>query len=68
MTLSEEEGCHPDVWSNLACCYFMLGMYTEADNAIQKGNVTSSTSVLITYSLYSCEIISTEQTTVPSSS
>ena len=35
--LSKEESCHPDVWCNLACCYFMLGMYPEADATIQKG-------------------------------
>lgn len=35
--LSKEETCHPDVWSNLACCYFMLGMYPEAETTIQKG-------------------------------
>ncbi len=23
--------------SNLACCYFMLGMYEEANDAIEKG-------------------------------
>lgn len=31
------ESCHPDVWSNLACCYFMLGMYEEAKTAAEKG-------------------------------
>jgi intraflagellar transport protein 56 len=35
-SLSEGESCHPDVWSNLACCYFMLGMYPEAETVIQK--------------------------------
>ena len=35
--LAEGESCHPDVWSNLACCCFMLGLYPEAKAAIQKG-------------------------------
>ena len=29
--MSERDDCHPDVWANLACCYFMLGMYKESD-------------------------------------
>lgn len=35
--LAKQEGCHPDVACNLACCYFMLGMYAEADAATEKG-------------------------------
>ncbi|XP_061175421.1 uncharacterized protein LOC133184383 [Saccostrea echinata] len=35
--MTKRDGCHPDVWTNLACCYFFLGMYPEADNACQKG-------------------------------
>lgn len=29
--------CHPDTWTNLACCYFMLGMYQEAREMAEKG-------------------------------
>ncbi|XP_060569598.1 intraflagellar transport protein 56-like isoform X2 [Ruditapes philippinarum] len=29
--------CHPDVFVNLGCTYFFLGMYPEADEAAQKG-------------------------------
>jgi intraflagellar transport protein 56 len=39
--LTNNESCHPDVWINLACCYFMLGMYDEAKAAIDKGPKTS---------------------------
>ncbi|CAG2243618.1 DYF13 [Mytilus edulis] len=35
--LTKKDGCHPDLWTNLACCYFFLGMYPEADGAVQKG-------------------------------
>ncbi len=35
--LTRREGCHPEVWVNLACCYFFLGMYQEAANAAEKG-------------------------------
>ncbi|XP_064640479.1 intraflagellar transport protein 56-like isoform X6 [Lineus longissimus] len=31
--LTRRDGCHPDVWTNLGCCYFFLGMYPEADEA-----------------------------------
>lgn len=34
--LTKHESCPPEVWINLACCYFMLGMYQEADIASQK--------------------------------
>jgi len=37
--LSQRESCTPDVWGNLACCYFMLGMYAEADSATEKGEI-----------------------------
>uniref|UniRef100_A0A8C5Q178 Intraflagellar transport protein 56 n=1 Tax=Leptobrachium leishanense TaxID=445787 RepID=A0A8C5Q178_9ANUR len=30
------EGCNPDVWVNLACSYFFLGMYKEAEEAANK--------------------------------
>ncbi|KAJ8319242.1 hypothetical protein KUTeg_004333 [Tegillarca granosa] len=35
--LTKKDSCHPDVWTNLACCYFFLGMYPEADEASQRG-------------------------------
>ncbi|CAH1243646.1 TTC26 [Branchiostoma lanceolatum] len=34
--MSKRDGCHPDVWVNLACCNFFLGMYKESDEAAQK--------------------------------
>ncbi|XP_078574352.1 intraflagellar transport protein 56-like isoform X2 [Branchiostoma floridae x Branchiostoma japonicum] len=34
--MTKRDGCHPDVWVNLACCDFFLGMYKEADEAAQK--------------------------------
>ncbi|XP_063444893.1 intraflagellar transport protein 56-like isoform X2 [Mytilus trossulus] len=37
--LTKKDGCHPDLWTNLACCYFFLGMYPEADGAVQKAVV-----------------------------
>ncbi|XP_073448806.1 intraflagellar transport protein 56 isoform X2 [Aquarana catesbeiana] len=33
---SQQEGCNPDVWVNLACTYFFLGMYKEAEEAANK--------------------------------
>ncbi|XP_035699187.1 intraflagellar transport protein 56-like isoform X2 [Branchiostoma floridae] len=35
-SMTKRDGCHPDVWVNLACCDFFLGMYKEADEAAQK--------------------------------
>ena len=35
--LSRKDTCNPDVWVNLACCYFFLGMYPQADEACKKG-------------------------------
>jgi len=35
--MTKKDGCHPDVWTNLACCYFFLGMYPDSDAACQKG-------------------------------
>ncbi|XP_066297832.1 intraflagellar transport protein 56-like isoform X1 [Branchiostoma lanceolatum] len=35
-SMSKRDGCHPDVWVNLACCNFFLGMYKESDEAAQK--------------------------------
>ena len=37
--LTRKEGCNPDVWTNLACCYFFLGMYQESSNAAQNGEI-----------------------------
>ncbi|XP_021348035.1 intraflagellar transport protein 56-like isoform X3 [Mizuhopecten yessoensis] len=34
--MTKHDGCHPDVWINLACCYFFLGMYSESDKAAQR--------------------------------
>nr|XP_058930886.1 intraflagellar transport protein 56 isoform X6 [Kogia breviceps] len=30
---TEEENCNPEVWVNLACTYFFLGMYKQAEEA-----------------------------------
>ncbi|XP_040596796.1 intraflagellar transport protein 56-like isoform X1 [Mesocricetus auratus] len=30
---TKEENCNPDVWVNLACTYFFLGMYKQAEAA-----------------------------------
>ena len=38
--MTKKDGCHPDVWTNLACCYFFLGMYPDSDAACQKGQYT----------------------------
>lgn len=35
--MTKSGSCHPDVWTNLACCYFMLGMYAEARTTAEKG-------------------------------
>ena len=35
--ITKAGGCHPDMWTYLGCCYFMLGMYQEADKVAQKG-------------------------------
>ncbi|XP_073094484.1 intraflagellar transport protein 56 isoform X3 [Manis javanica] len=32
-TVTKEENCNPEVWVNLACTYFFLGMYKEAEAA-----------------------------------
>lgn len=37
LALTKSEACHPDVWVNLACCYFFLGMYKEGDEMALKG-------------------------------
>ena len=38
LALTKSEACHPDVWVNLACCYFFLGMYKEGDEVAEKGS------------------------------
>nr|XP_033789287.1 intraflagellar transport protein 56 isoform X1 [Geotrypetes seraphini] len=35
-SISKREVCNPDVWVNLACTYFFLGMYKEAEEAATK--------------------------------
>ncbi|XP_066846303.1 intraflagellar transport protein 56 [Anser cygnoides] len=34
--LTKQPACNPDVWVNLACTYFFLGMYTQAEQAALK--------------------------------
>ncbi|NXP74496.1 IFT56 protein, partial [Ramphastos sulfuratus] len=34
--LTKKPNCSPDVWVNLACTYFFLGMYTQAEQAALK--------------------------------
>ncbi|KAK3705828.1 hypothetical protein QZH41_011522 [Actinostola sp. cb2023] len=36
LPLTKSEACHPDVWNNLAACYFFLGMYKEALEICEK--------------------------------
>ncbi|XP_062480155.1 intraflagellar transport protein 56 isoform X1 [Pezoporus occidentalis] len=35
-TLTKQPACNPDVWVNLACTYFFLGMYIQAEQAALK--------------------------------
>ncbi|XP_063164584.1 intraflagellar transport protein 56 isoform X1 [Candoia aspera] len=35
--LTKGSACNPDVWVNLACTYFFLGMYIQAEQAALKG-------------------------------
>lgn len=35
--LLKQEEFHQDVFPNLSCCYFMMGMYNEAKDALEKG-------------------------------
>ena len=37
LKLTQLPSCPPDTWTQLACCYFYLGMYEEAEAAAQKG-------------------------------
>ncbi|NXF07615.1 IFT56 protein, partial [Smithornis capensis] len=36
--LTKQPACNPDVWVNLACTYFFLGMYTQAEQAALKAS------------------------------
>lgn len=36
---TKEENCNPEVWVNLACTYFFLGMYKQAETAGFKGKM-----------------------------
>lgn len=36
---TKEENCNPEVWVNLACTYFFLGMYKQAEAAGFKGKM-----------------------------
>ncbi|ESO84728.1 hypothetical protein LOTGIDRAFT_221830 [Lottia gigantea] len=35
--LTKRGNCQPDVWTFLACAYFFLGMYPQAQKAVEKG-------------------------------
>ncbi len=35
--LSVRHGMGPEVWCNIACCCFMLGLYKEANTFCEKG-------------------------------
>ena len=39
--MMKKEQCHPDVFANLACCYFMMGMYKEASVVVEQGTSQS---------------------------
>lgn len=40
--LTKQATCKPDVWVNLACTYFFLGMYMQAEQAALKGEMCCS--------------------------
>ncbi|KAK2151841.1 hypothetical protein LSH36_349g03056 [Paralvinella palmiformis] len=40
--MTKRDTFHPEVWTYLACCYFFLGMYQDADEAAQKADASSS--------------------------
>ena len=50
-TMTKSASCHPDVWTNLACCYFMLGMYPEAKAAADKGREHTEESIDIHFDM-----------------
>ena len=37
--LTQKGGATGDVYSFLACCYFFLGMYKQADEAVHTGKL-----------------------------
>lgn len=43
---AKEENCNPEVWVNLACTYFFLGMYKQAEAAGFKGKMGTLCMVL----------------------
>ncbi|ELT97163.1 hypothetical protein CAPTEDRAFT_153891 [Capitella teleta] len=45
--LTQRDGCHPEVYTFLGCCYFLLGMYQEADAVAEKGPKTSLSNRLL---------------------
>lgn len=49
--MTKSESCHPDVWSNLGCCYFMLGLYDEAKAAAGNGRGIEGGSVWLGFNL-----------------
>lgn len=53
--LTKKTDCNPDVWVNLACTYFFLGMYTQAEQAALKGEmyVSHGKNYLLTWTLKS---------------
>ena len=36
LVLMKKEDFHPDVFQNLACCYFMMGMYKESSEMLDQ--------------------------------
>ncbi|OWK59337.1 Intraflagellar transport protein 56 [Lonchura striata] len=44
--LTKQATCNPDVWVNLACTYFFLGMYTQAEQAALQGKILVTTSMV----------------------
>jgi len=39
--ITKKDSCYPDIWTYLGCCYFMLGMYTEAEKSAEMGKENS---------------------------
>lgn len=38
LEISKNEDCPPTVFADLACCYFMMGMYEQADDMVKKAS------------------------------
>lgn len=53
-SLSKDANCPTDVWCNLACCYFMLGMYEEAKKVAEKGPETGLQNRLLFHLAHKC--------------